>query len=367
MSVLAPILISKMIKYERLSEILYPYGDVTGEVNLFIDVRSIVGPLFTERFKDLGEVLDRDEGPLLCSQLVNLCGHYRNYFWTRQGAKTNVIMFYSNQVSDRCLKLEPTYKADFRDSRNPEGEYSATSIYVNTNLDLLKSISERIPYVYLLDTGQMDPVALPYMILSERPFTGHPSLLLSNNKVYMQYIGLGLDCHILTLKGDHSRVVTKLDVFNYLTDGKHDGGPLGVSMILPALSIAGTANKTGLRGWSRFGLLKAVKYLEKLANERVIVQGTPYDAASFCKELEKLTIKEPGRISKLRREWEAIDATRNLEDAGPALAEAIRNQIVNKEDTDSLYAANHRHFSENPMKLSHLFGGEERTYRRRKA
>ena len=84
-------LFQNYITYDRLyamsSKALYGERVERGEINLFLDLNS-----FTKRIWYAFPPYEYKNQNVLVASIINACGHYRQYFWTRHMCKTNIYL-----------------------------------------------------------------------------------------------------------------------------------------------------------------------------------------------------------------------------------------------------------------------------------
>src|SRR5690554_790786 len=112
------ILNSKKIRYEILNRDLNKYvpKDIE-EVNIFIDVWSIINSLYNPNVMETFTSLNVNEKYMISSELLNLAGHYRHYFASRHKKYTNIYYYFSDEKCSAHIEKCDKYKESFYNKR----------------------------------------------------------------------------------------------------------------------------------------------------------------------------------------------------------------------------------------------------------
>lgn len=365
-SSISSIILQKCTKYVVLDDII-PDDFEDRVLNLFIDVRSVIGNLFTNyTLSSIGK-LRENEKLLVCSLMVNLCSHYRRYFWKNFSASTNIVLFHSNRASERNLDIFPDYKKDFLNDHDYEkiGVNSEMVKFTENNFLILREICERIPNVHFIDSEGIDPDIVPQILLDRDPdFTDDDniSIFLTNRVKFFQYLSKP-NFYILTMKGNKSTLINN---DNFLESYTKKSGikeklafPDYMSKFFLLMSAITGDKKLSIPGWTNFGPIKAVKFLDKLLTERVLRSIVDYDIDSYINILTDLATIDEDKINILKRNLKLLDIESNIDSIDEEEENKVLDQLVNKDDTSSLYNSNEKYFSRYPLKIKSLFDGED--------
>jgi hypothetical protein len=353
-SMMGPILGKSRIKYEVLDRILPKYEAVTDTMDVFLDVRTVFGVYFNDRFKDAAARTPPGDRMMLSAELMNIVAHYRRYLWDRRGITTRFVMVHSDFASTRCAKLVPGYKSEYEKSRSPEGPYPENAVLVERNLEIAAMLAQRIPGTAFVDSAEVDPDCVPLLLARPKPCV---SLCLSNNPSWAQYACFPR-MNLLTLKGDESRCVRYDGVIDYLSEGAQTRGaqirgaaPVPYRLAEWILAIGGS-KKHGVPGWKGFGPSKAFTYLSK----RGLSDRGFYDGTTMVEDMEAAGISEERRLEALLY-WDALSVRRNAEVVSVRDRALIDSQLASDPDPDALQEANMTHFGALPLRLGFLLEG----------
>lgn len=139
------IIIGSAVKYNNLAKLISTsyYGSNCTEVNLFIDMNSVIKKVYSmDSIKfDTTEQFD------LAASMINLCGHYRNFFKSI-GVTTNIFIIYGLN----CPKINDTYVKDYN-SRFMQSyiKNRDTNEYVESNVKILKMLCQYLPKIHFFD------------------------------------------------------------------------------------------------------------------------------------------------------------------------------------------------------------------------
>jgi len=353
---MAPILGQSRVRYEALDRLVPKYEAVTGTVDVFLDVRSVFGVYFNDRFKEASASCPAAKRMLLSAELLNMVGHYRHYFWSRRELPTRFVLVHSPQASRRCKELFPEYKSEYEESRSRTGPYPENAAMVEDNLEIVGILAKRIPDTAFIDTGTVEPDCIPQMMKDP----DRVALCLSNNPSWAQHACFPM-MNLLTLKGDKSQLVRFGGVMDYLTKGAHTRSmDIRAAAAVPyrlaewVLAIGGSS-KHSVPGWKGFGAIKAMNYLSK----RDLMGSDFYDVDSMAEDMTEAGIVQD-RIDLARTFFDVLSVRRNAESVTEAEGAAIEAQTRCDPDMNSLQDANAEYFGALPLRLGFLFEGCER-------
>jgi hypothetical protein len=361
-SPLLPILYSRKTRFEDLKEIFSTTKlkgiKESSAINLFIDVRSIYGTIFTKFQSDLITNLKPHEKLLICSELVNLAAHYKLFLYKRYRKFVNIFYIDSNP-SSYCTEIDPNYKKDHFKRRELEGDYGPTVSFVKSNIDLAKEIFDAIPNIYYISAPDTDSIPLPLFLLKDFSF-GEDSfnLILSNQTCFLPYLMSKLPFAILTMKSDKSTLITQKNVFESLIDVKKGVVTANFSyrLLVPFLSMIGD-KKLELKGVERHGFLTTTKYFNRLIKENLL-QDSIYSLEDFIKVLDLLEVSEENKAI-IKKNWKILHPFEHYLSLSEETKAHIEESLVDNPKPDVLYKLNHRFFKTNALKFDYLFLGEE--------
>lgn len=123
-------------KYETLTGLINAQfaGSDANEIDIIIDLNSIIKPLTKQRFNTLGIDLTDLR---LSACIVNMIAHYRRFFRTRYSVMTNFYLIYNTGDPD-SRKICSNYHIDFIEDK-------AIASYIYNNLKAAQQFCEYIP------------------------------------------------------------------------------------------------------------------------------------------------------------------------------------------------------------------------------
>lgn len=179
------------VRYQQL-DILIPQafkGSKANEVNLYIDLYSIYRTVFSRSYHtDIG-----NNFTVVTSQILNLCGHYKNYF-KRIGVYAKIFLISSYNLPDYACKIIPGYNHDMVDKLcNKE----VTAI-ITQNLELLNALCQYINHVYILSTSFESSVLIKKIIEKEQSNgNSNPNIIISSDLYPLQLCSMFPDTVML--------------------------------------------------------------------------------------------------------------------------------------------------------------------------
>jgi hypothetical protein len=346
----------KKTKYRILDEII---PDLSGRVNLYIDLRTVFSQFWSNRFND-ETILSSFTYIDIISEIVNIAGHYCGYFIKNQLPVDylSCYLLYSDKVSKEKRLLCPDYKKSFLERR-----HGKTSVIEKFNrkftkcLELLPEVLECVPRIFFIDTDEMDPYDVVRGFIRKKS-TDVYHFIITNDIQYFPYISNKDKTFVLTMKSDSSSTLTEKNVFSYLTEGNKvcDDCPLKAEHILPLLSIVGH-KKNDVNGIGRIGFTNGVKFLSNLINAGIIPSGE-----LLLKDYEKIFAEYPKeigwdvtKIDIFKRNWKLFTTRRAELKFTTAEKTYISNQMTKYVDFDTLMNMNHKSFRTNPLNLEFMF------------
>jgi len=346
-------IISKMTKYNVLETKLI--NSDTNEffrsnvVNLFIDLRSIIGKIYVDiDKKGMEEFIFTDQKIWMSSTLVNLIGHYRMFF-DKFGFSTRVFLFYSLNVDDTLIKINPDYKKKFIEDRNQ----SNITELVNTNLELVKTILEYVNNVFIINTENIEERIFPYLAVKRlsKSLLNDNNIILTNDPYYSVYFKY--EFGVLTMKGDKSKFFTPIDycaknLLVSISSSKKVIKEYAFLNLYPIyISLIGD-KKVSIKGIRTYGVSKSLGFIEELVREGILT-----DTVYTLKMLEDI-IKEGKFLKKdednntFLNNFKCIDCETIFRNHSISEVLKIKQQVYNKsnnyyalDDINQLNLKNH--------------------------
>lgn len=182
------IIYGSYVKMNRLESEVYktfsntPIASAT-ELNVFIDVYSVLHQLFSETYRT-----DIRDYTAITSGLINMCGHYRNFFgkWSGLGVSTKFYLIFSFNTCEINRKFVAGYNESFfNKSQIPEFFNLAKN-----NFDLLSILCPYLPDIYFVQSPRNYESAVVIANLIETINDGNPNLIISKDMYPLQLCSL---------------------------------------------------------------------------------------------------------------------------------------------------------------------------------
>lgn len=208
---------SSYIRYDRLSEIIKSafVGSDAETINLFIDMYSILKPLYKN------QVYDIEDYTKVTSNIINICAHYRDFFKTRYGVYTNIYLINSNNTNPLNKKLYCGYNESNENNLNNH----MIKDMINNNINLLNILCPYLPDIHFINS-QYETGVVIYDIISRLELeNNHPNIILTKDIYNYQLAGICKDVTILRPKkskgNDESYYANKFNLVSiYLKERK---------------------------------------------------------------------------------------------------------------------------------------------------
>lgn len=259
------ILNESKIKYEKLDELLQDQlHDLrfSSNVNILVDLKEIYKKFFRPdiltEFDSVQSV--REE---ILSDIINIIGHYRNYFYKRN-KYTNFVFFYSTKKCDEILRMNPDYKKTYYEKYfdgHDDNEKKKISLFKDVT-NFLEVFINAIPHCRFFDTYKSDEFAYMKAYINKIP-NNELTLILSNDDILFQLISNNV--FVLDIKGIRSSLLRKDNVVALLSKRETSL----TSNMIPLIVAIGGNDKYSISGLPRVALNRATKIVDYLVNKDV--------------------------------------------------------------------------------------------------
>lgn len=350
-----PIINSKKIKYEVLDKLFFSnlLFDVE-EVSLFFSVESILKQFYNPNIIEIVNSCENEYKFFLSSELLNLAAHYRHYFWSRFEITSNIFFFYASKINSRAKKLNFHYRDKYYEKRFNNLEYNNLNNNILTNLNLANMLSDYLPHIYVVDTGDIEPSIFMESIIANNKAPDLMNFIFSNNLIDMQEV-IYDKTNIITLKSDNSKLIDKDNIYHYLLRSSKSKNNTSISMNLftTIFSIVGYPPHN-LEGIKNCGIVKTIQRMEKYIEEGLVIDKKSlnpeavFELFANSKRLKNQCIKN----------FQIIDYQYGYEMLNKFQLEKFRNQLNDKSDNQELMNINNKYFQAYPLNLIELFEGE---------
>lgn len=173
------------VKYSVLKQLTYQaYGNTSiesaTELNVFIDLYSVLKAVFSEHNRV--EITDYTS---LTSSVINLCGHYRQFFNTLS-VKTKFYMVFSFNTCE----LNRKFVAEYNNIFLGKSQIKQFRELADSNLKLLKILVPYLPDIHLVvsDNNYESSVIISHLI--DTYCQGQPNLIISKDVYPIQLCAL---------------------------------------------------------------------------------------------------------------------------------------------------------------------------------
>lgn len=236
-------------------------------INMVVDLKEIFRKLYRPDFlygidenDGLGSYIEE-----LSSDIINLIGHYRNYFHKFK-KQTTFYFLYSESECLELMKIFPDYKLEYYDKymRPTEKDHVVKKKIVDKTLVILKSLLNQIPNVLYIDTSIVDEYNFTKHILTNVSSNELVFILTNDDSMGVQLTGD--NTYLLETRGLKSRLLSKKRIVRTLSDVNTD---ISSDLLPLILSMSGNP-KMGLKNIPKIGIKTAVNLVDKLVKNNVI-------------------------------------------------------------------------------------------------
>ena len=150
------------VKYDKLAELvaIHYKGSPATELNVFVDINSIIKPLFGKGESHTHEVKDQLE---LSSQIINLCAHYRAFF-RKLDVETKFFLVYGLNCPKANTIFVQGYNKDFVQSYTKR---QAMRDMVENNMKALEILCPYLPGIYFFNALDQETSAFIEFIVKK--------------------------------------------------------------------------------------------------------------------------------------------------------------------------------------------------------
>ena len=372
MLLLEQILHAKKLNYITLTPLVKPYVipkyiDMQGNdtVNVFIDFWDVIKPLYNPQTINTLNNLKVEERFMISSEVINIAGHYRHFFFSRMKMYTNIIFFYSNKKDTFRTSTNKGYKEAFYEKRlnTQHPTFNILNSIIQKNVNLIKLFCEYVPHVYFINTGTIEPGLVPYLFLSDQSKLKQEvvnkkdtSIILSNEKIHYQDLLLQDKVLQLELRGkEKSRFITSEDILNVLLEKSKKEYNLSIlpDMYTLALGLAGYTDYS-VKGINKMGNIKALNFIQKGINCNIL-KNMAYNNLDTLSGLSNLL--NDTDLNKLKENLLLLNNCMYRFTNKDLIN--IEMQLVDRIDAKSVRYVCDKYFHHYPILLDYVFEGEQ--------
>lgn len=326
------------VKFETLNALTKSIFDTNPikSINIFINFDNFYGRLKNTSCNMTFQSCGANATKQLISNVLNLIGHYRQW-GVRKHVDVKVYGYYT--LAERSFENKiyiPDYRSRFVKSisrNNPD------CYYVNTVIrdasDLLKSITNYIDGVYMIDSHFTEPSTMPLFIQSE-VHTADWNFIITRDRFEYQYV-LQDRFSVIVPKGDESFMVTAGNLWE--TIAKHEHFDYTQAKYYPpklyplVLAVMGDKHRS-IPKLKRISWISIFNFLDA-----TIDNGHESETTIFDNFLSNLCSKYADS-STIMNSFHAVDVHTNYTNMDYTTKSYISSQLVDVPDYENLLALN---------------------------
>lgn len=339
------------VKYDRMIEIVSRAfaGSRANELNIYIDMYSMIKPLYTNKVYDINDYSS------VTSCIVNMCAHYREFFWTRFKVSTKFFIVYS--------KNTPYINNQFYPDYNGKNIYAFNSNklvddMIANNIGLLETLCQYLPDIHFIKGTFETGVIIYDLICRNEVQNNSPHMVITKDVYNYQLVSMRNNIIILRPKKsngqDLSYYINQNNLYRlYMQSRKADYSKFPGSLSPGLLSLLMALTSVKERDIkSLLNVRSALSQLSQAVGEMRILNGYNSDIQSVCLALgidEKLPISSV----TFEHRFKAIDI-QFQHSVFINTAECKEITLNNLYDPDGVRAINNKYFKLNPLDLNRL-------------
>ena len=330
-------------KYESLDNMLMNYTSnvsYSNNVNIIVDLKECFRKAF--RYGDFDSITYDDLIESVVGDIVNMLGHWRNYFY-KNFKYTTFFVIYSEKQCDKFKALDISYKSKWYEKY----QHSGVSDMVKACLAILKDILVNVPHCNYIDVSDYDEHIYTKYILENHP--RDLNVILSND--YTLFDLLGKNNVLVNCKmGDACTLVNEKNAIATLTKDKYSFS----NKLVPLFLAISGYDKYSIDGIRLFGAIKSAKLINDLLESSQVFE-TEYYKINFDLMFNKYICENIDLVKKNYSIFMPIDLILEAE-------KSIINKCVNIDTILSMSAfqeINSQMFTNNILDLQKLFAGEQ--------
>lgn len=322
-------------------------------INIYLDLNSLLDPLYSPNVVPVIERRD-DKKFTVITSILSIIAHYRYLFYSRYKVHSKFILFYSFKRPFDGKTINERYCEDYDNKYSLSNPNLFTlNKFINSELDNLKTLIEYIPYAYLYNTEDFEPMGIVHHFVN-KSFEDDVNLLISKDMYDFQFLK-GNNTFLLYPKMEDTKLISSNELIDFVLErGKVSYRPeidVDNSLYSLILSIMGISKRT-LKGIKGYGIAKAIKLIEKKINSKEIPNQFFISEDMLIKLIDSnssvVTIKNNLRTLDVELVYNRI---KDL----PSFNHMIENGLVDKTDIETFSKINEDCFNDNPININHLF------------
>ena len=171
-------------------------------INLYIDMYSILKSLY----RNTNYVID--DYSAVTSSIVNICSHYRRFYWSRYNVHTRIFIINSHNISDINTQLVFGYNNGFKQSL--DSNVKARDM-INNNIDILRLLVPYLPDIYFIDTTYEAGVVMYNLMCRDDKLNEKAHIILSKDPYLYQLVAMKPNTVVLRKKDKDTSIYINKD------------------------------------------------------------------------------------------------------------------------------------------------------------
>ncbi len=359
------ILTSKKTRYDVLKpliESVIPDRELVGDtINIFIDVYSVFAQLFNPETLNEFSSMNKKDKNKFSAEVLNLAGHYRNFFATRFERYTSIYLIFPTEPCADKMKLFSMYRKEWYskriDTKHPI--FGVFAKLLKQNLGVVSMIAPYIPHLYAIDTKEIDHLVIPELIIEKTETQEAFNIIVSNDVFMLSAVSRYPYTCMLTTRSQRSNIHQD-DLAMALSDAKKIGEEENqiAKFFFDFILALGGDTKLGLERIAGTTRLKAILFFKDLLNKDNIQLKRYTDPELVANILVKHKKITPEASDIFVRNYKLVSAMDYLKNMSKGKQEIILEQIRDRLDIAGLQTMNSESFYRNPLNFDFLFAGE---------
>jgi len=335
------------IKYDILQDITNAEfkGKNIEVVNLYIDVYSLLKVLYRN------DTYDIETYSTITSSIVNICSHYRRFFYTRYNAHTRIFIINSQNLSDINKTLVYGYNYSYSSSR--EANPKIVDL-IETNMDLLRTLVPYLPDIYFIDSTFETGVVIYNIMCRDDKANTKAHIILSRDKYNYQLAAMKPNTVILKrIDKDISFFVTKNNLLDiYLKERNVKSQSLNVSSELFTTILAlSSLKERNIKAITSIN--KAISVLDQAIKDHRLVNAYNSDIEYLWNSILLYGGIKSNKMELVNR-FKALDIQFQHSIFITSPERDFSDRLVNLVDPQTVKAINNKYFATNPLDLNNL-------------
>ena len=345
------LLYSNYIKYDKLSELVETnfQGSTANSVNIFIDVYSLIKPLYRL------DLFNREHGLLMSSSIINLCAHLRQFFRNRYRVETMIYIIQSNNVPEYNKAIWLGYNQNHEKIINRD---AGVNELIQQNLNAVETLSPYLPDIFYLSTDFESGVLIYDTICyNESQGNTNPNIIISKDDYLLQLVSLCNNLIVFRPKKykseDISYAVNKSNLLEEWFKSKEVAIPDYLGDLDPGLcSLLMSLSRCPERSIkSFFNLPKASEIIYSGVSRHRILNGYNSNTQNvwnslYCKEFDKYS------YDLFDRRFKVVDILSQY--LVYMSMNHAKNKFINLVSPDTVKEINNQYYGKYPLDLNRL-------------